>query len=277
VWTYGLDESTATDAIQDLAAYRKPISVLDTLGGSRLEDAANYYARVRLYKLWGDTRAGMMVGNYLRGMGHVAIAFVTPFSDLVWSEARLAGLRRAYKNARGAGVAFVGGSYDVSSIDGRSWTIEELKGVRDRIVERGVSTAHPLERHMGLALRNLIEEINARMKQESFARAMRELLSSCAPLEQASAWIAVNDDVALQCLLFAKSKGIKVPRDVSLIGFDDSLPAQVNGITSYNFNETAAIQATINHVIEHVSAPTCEKVVDIRGSIVERTSVLPHT
>ncbi|MBD3243348.1 MAG: GntR family transcriptional regulator [Chitinivibrionales bacterium] len=274
VWTHGLDEATATEVVQRLAGYEKPVSILDTLGSSRLADAASYYRRVRLYKLWGDMQAGMAAGNYLRGMGHSSVAFISPFSDTVWSRARLSGLRRAFEDDASASVHCLCGSCDVSSIDGHRWTIEELRAVRDGIVTRGVSSRSSLEQLMGRALRRLIEEINERMKREIFSKAMRELLVAGGVLEQASAWVAVNDDVACECLDFARESAIGVPADVSLIGFDDSLASRVNGITSYNFNETAAIQATINHVVGHTAGPgTRTSVVDIQGRVTERDSV----
>ncbi len=274
VWTHGLDETTASEVVQRLAGYGKPVSILDTLGSRRLDDAARYYARVRLHKLWGDMRAGMAVGNYLRYMGHSSVAFISPFSDTVWSRARLSGLQRAFEDTVNASVHCLCGSYDLSSIDSHRWTMEELREVRDAVVSRGVSLRSPLEKLMGRALRQLIEEINERMKRENLSTAMRNLLTTGSALEQATAWVGVNDEVACQCLRFARENGIGVPADVSLIGFDDSLAAQVNGITSYNFNETAAIQASINHVVGHVRGPGARNsVVDIQGRVTERDTV----
>lgn len=55
----------------------------------------------------------------------------------------------------------------------------------------------------------------------SGSRAMEQLLDNCSEGEMPSAVIAASDSVAIGAISFLESKGIRVPDDISIIGFDD--------------------------------------------------------
>ena len=65
--------------------------------------------------------------------------------------------------------------------------------------------------------------------------------------EGVTACMASNDDVAVGVIAFLKSRGIQVPRDISVVGFDDTLPHNDPTLT------------TISHEIE----VTAEKAVEM--------------
>jgi len=75
------------------------------------------------------------------------------------------------------------------------------------------------------------------------------LLEQAAQDTEATAWIAANDRIAFECLSFLEKRKIAVPRRISVVGFDDTIEAMFQGLTSFNFNETAAVKAAISFVV----------------------------
>jgi DNA-binding LacI/PurR family transcriptional regulator len=86
----------------------------------------------------------------------------------------------------------------------------------------------------------------------------------------ATAWVAFNDDLALIALDYLREAGVRLPRDLSLVGFDDTLEGFGEGLTSYSFN----VAAIVNEMLEHVLAPGRTRPrdgsVEMAGMVVER-------
>jgi GntR family transcriptional regulator of arabinose operon len=49
--------------------------------------------------------------------------------------------------------------------------------------------------------------------------------------EKVTAFVCHNDEVALKCLRILKKKGLRVPEDISLVGYDDSFIAEATDIS----------------------------------------------
>jgi DNA-binding LacI/PurR family transcriptional regulator len=68
--------------------------------------------------------------------------------------------------------------------------------------------------------------------------------------------------------------GLRVGRDISIVGLDDSLRSQLHQITCYNFNLRKIADAAVSFVL---LPPEVRRkgpaVVEIEGSVVERSSV----
>jgi len=64
-----------------------------------------------------------------------------------------------------------------------------------------------------------------------------------------TAWIAVNDELALACMDVLAGARIRIPGRVAVAGFDDGFEASEHKLTSYNFNGRAALSALVNHVL----------------------------
>jgi LacI family transcriptional regulator len=65
-----------------------------------------------------------------------------------------------------------------------------------------------------------------------------------------------NDAIAWPCVTLLRSRGVRVPQDICVAGFDDTLESFLNGLTSYNFNSEGAAQGMLNHILAPPRGPT---------------------
>jgi DNA-binding LacI/PurR family transcriptional regulator len=86
--------------------------------------------------------------------------------------------------------------------------LEKLEGVADALMEAGISV-HDVP---------LVEACGTPEEERAFGNGAAMLLDK-AP--EATAVIALTDSIALSILQQAKKRGLSVPRDLSLVGFDD--------------------------------------------------------
>jgi len=94
----------------------------------------------------------------------------------------------------------------------------------------------------------------------------------------ATAWVAADDDTALPCLDFLESHGVRVPDDISVAGFDDSLDGFMRGLTTYNYVGPAYVRAMLRHVLspgspESGGSGNCP--VELPGVVVPRHTTGP--
>ena len=95
--------------------------------------------------------------------------------------------------------------------------------------------------------------------REGGYRVAAQLLALDVP---ADALICANDEAALGALTFLREQGVHVPRQVSLIGFDDSAICQATSptLTSVNFHSNEAGQQAVRilHALIHNQSPAPE-------------------
>ena len=77
------------------------------------------------------------------------------------------------------------------------------------------------------------------------------------------------------CTILSSHLPVALPRDMSLVSFDDTTEAYLQGVTSYNFN----IPALVNAVLEHIVSPGWVRrhgqIVEIPGTVLERRTSGP--
>ena len=88
---------------------------------------------------------------------------------------------------------------------------ERLNGFRSTLANAGIAPDPALE-------------IGSNFKFESGEAAAAKLLDLPSP---PTAIFAFNDEVAIGAMIAARARGLRVPEDISIIGFDDVLPAQL--------------------------------------------------
>lgn len=113
--------------------------------------------------------------------------------------------------------------------------------------------------------------INEGFYIESGVNAMNSILKC---KERPTALLAINDFVAIGAIKVAKSKGIKVPEDISITGFDDAYISQIVSpeLTTVNQNYRGIGEAVINTIIDIISNRECKKIKTIETKIVIRDS-----
>jgi DNA-binding LacI/PurR family transcriptional regulator/DNA-binding transcriptional regulator YhcF (GntR family) len=88
-----------------------------------------------------------------------------------------------------------------------------------------------------------------------------------------TAWVAANDLTALRAKKFLEGKGVQIPRQISLIGFDDIAEALANRLTTYNFNLTAIASSVLSYICGYETRSRTvqnDSPVEIEGMIIER-------
>jgi DNA-binding LacI/PurR family transcriptional regulator len=109
---------------------------------------------------------------------------------------------------------------------------------------------------------------------EAVGEMLTPLFDQARRLNNVTAWVADNDATAVHALEYLRGHGIRVPGDIALVGFDNTLDAFTNRISSYDFAAPAILRAALTFVL-HPADPVfsgsgSEFVVE--GRLVERSS-----
>jgi hypothetical protein len=85
-------------------------------------------------------------------------------------------------------------------------------------------------------------------------------------------WIFGDDNEALVGMRFLRERGIDVPGQISVIGFNNSMEALKHDLTSYYENSEALLRAAVNYVISPAALGRAgrRKVIAFDGYLVER-------
>ncbi|MBD3322228.1 MAG: GntR family transcriptional regulator [Chitinivibrionales bacterium] len=259
------------NVLSTLFLFKKPVAILDMLGGQNLPSFALQSPRFRQFTVSVTAACARHVAKYLLELGHYNIAYISPFHKLDWSVKRYDGLVRIFRTAgHERGVSL----YALSRFSRR---LEFGMVARER---EGMPWFQPTREQLEKLPYPFRHQMLPRMQEEILYRYVDgEIYSQCVPLfEKAlrnkaiTAWVTANDPVAAMALDFLKKNNISVPGRISIISFDDSIDALRERISSYNFNISSAVQAMLDFVL----SPTNEKrfhsrrPVDIKGNIIER-------
>lgn len=215
--------ASVASGVQDIAQANDMLVVLcATQSAPQLED---YYSQVM--------RARRLDGLiFLSGSGlpTPALTELIRQQSVVLVDERLPGLEAptiASKNRPGARAiadyVLSQGHRRIGIIGGpsRLWTAgERLAGYREAIQAAGLDT-------------DALPVAVGDYRQGSGFEAARHLLAR-APRERPTALICANDLMAMGAMLYCREAGLDVPRDVSICGFDDIIPAAFThpGLTS---------------------------------------------
>ncbi len=281
VWQAGIDTTDWTELVRRLAPLGTPMALLDESGELRVPHITGSGNRIRLYTLGWSAVAGRCMGRHLLDLGHRRIAYISPLHRSSWSRNRLAGVRAVFTESGmpDAVREFVLDHYSLPVELG-----ERSRIVRDELTQ---TLAHiPIglsgeQRTLSERTRDTLQSrLDAVLQREAYALSMQPLMEAALADHSITAWVAADDDTALPCLEFLRRAGKRVPRDISVVGFDDSLEGSLHKLTSYNYNGDAYMRAMLAHVLN----PACPesggrggKPVEIDGTlVVRRTSGPPH-
>ncbi|MBD3243345.1 MAG: GntR family transcriptional regulator [Chitinivibrionales bacterium] len=270
VWTVGLPTVGLTPLLSRLCLSGLPVAILGEAGEYEFAGSRRLASAAVSYHMCERAVDGERVGHYLLAQGHRKVAFVTPLGGLAY-ERRLAGLRSAYEVAGlhnsvfecGPGTIAEGGrvEQDFRSVQTRvnSLLAEEAK--------RAAPHDPPLHRALEALRQQTHLSVLAQMYRHGAAPYVEEALSH----PGVTAVVGANDWVAMECLDVLKQRGVRVPQEMAVVGFDDCQEAFVLGLTSYNFNGEGAIRAMLHHLL-YPSDLRARKQPDIQGFITVRAS-----
>jgi DNA-binding LacI/PurR family transcriptional regulator/DNA-binding transcriptional regulator YhcF (GntR family) len=281
VWASGVVDPRPTapnnlaNLLRGLIPLGRPISIFDE--GSVLPERLSGVRgeRIHRFSLSNSPTSGKRVGRFLLGKGHRHVAYVSPMHRAWFSPNRLQGIENAFSAAglRNGVSAFVNEQVEGMDSYFRNTAVigEQLRDITGAFQKAGV----PMDDTKAMLARAILVEEKAIVSDlERFVLAgpMVPLMQQALADDTITAWVTPNDNIALACLDYLKERGVKVPEEIAMVGFDDIYEAFDAGLTSYNFNLEAAVDAFLGAVLGRQlgrqaipGAP-----VEIEGYIVER-------
>ncbi|MBD3319814.1 MAG: GntR family transcriptional regulator [Chitinivibrionales bacterium] len=256
------------------ASLKKPFALLDFTGELELSKSVQSMSLTHLFRMSTLEKPAHAIARYCIGLGHKKIAYISPIHESKWSRVRLAALRSVFSAAGYAdGVA--------------EFTRKSLptKTAEKKVLELQEKDLYPIQaseewwKRLDYAYREQMYFPIRRMGWVTLKSAI--IFENCIPLfknalrdKNITAWICANDLIASMALSYLRTKNIKVPQDISIIGFDDTLDAMGERITSYNFNLQSIAEAMINFILHPYGFKRVwkRKITDIEGSLVVRST-----
>jgi len=218
------------------------------------------------------------MGYHVLAHGHRHIAYFSPYHDQPWSRRRLDGLATAFDAAghRGAVSPYVlkgsGSAADGECVSGPATVTRqaEHQGASDRA--RQAMARAGIEVSDDALLRGVVTWY---AEQAALRRLLDPRLVEALKDRSTTAWVGANDKVACLLLKFLRSRRVRVPQQISVAGFDDTLEATAAGITSYNFDVPRAAMRMVSLLAfpDLSRRPGTPREEEVAGMVVPRESV----
>jgi DNA-binding transcriptional regulator YhcF (GntR family) len=267
------------EVLTTLAGLKKPVAVLDVVGGwdvsSRI--ASNYY--LQFFTVTTSSLPPRRVAQYLLNLGHTNIAFVSPFHKALWSVRRLSGIREIFQDAGYAG------NVHPYVLDQYAFQWDYLQEDHDNPedIQTLVAAYNEWKKYADSEFFRKFGNISYNISKylTEWNCATGEIYHRMVPVfKQAlenraiTAWVTANDYAATLALDFLKENGVRVPEDLSIISFDNTLDAMENQLTSYDFNPNGIVSIMLRYALRpsSVSPPRGRQVIEADGTIIERRS-----
>jgi DNA-binding LacI/PurR family transcriptional regulator len=248
--TLGLNRHTLRAICAHLTATSLPVAVIDDTGVINKAFPRGVPRRYAVFDTGHGSRAAVAVAARLHAAGHRSVAYVSPFHDLAWSQERLAGLRSVFSS--------VPGPLRVETLLGANTRKPgQLPGVRRWLSEVTSGLQFPQmpgAPHMAQTLSDTLAGqhpstfVSLMQRREAHLRI--EALMEKLPMDGSiTAIVGANDNVALAVMRWLHRRGVSVPEQISVVGFDDTIEAYSQQLTSYNFNTQTTLRRAIDYVI----------------------------
>ena len=247
-------------AFQRLATLRMPLAIWDERpqGGRRPD-----FWRCRWFSTGYSKKPGSDVGRFLLELGHRGVAFLSPFHGSQWSQRRLDGLKEI--------CALATPMVQVREFTTDRWDPSQYNPCDEDVA----SLVHGIAECSGpfLAERAALisEAVGALLRDKAVLVDVEEMCAAALDDPSLTAWVAANDDIALLAWYWLRSRGLVVGKDISLVGFDNTLRAQEAGLTSFGFAEDELAVAMLGYL----AAPSRWKsggIIALDGALVVRQS-----
>ncbi len=205
-----------------------PVAIIDPSHGA---EPSLVRGRRRLLHLIADQAgAGARVAAALASKGHRSIAFVSHMEPSgAWVAARMEGVQRVYATESSSYRLRI---VAVPAKRPRPPAIAELSHTVTELGNRARELSDILPGSVGDEY--LVGGFNL-VSAAEIAHGMQETFKALLEHRDVTAWVCVNDELASAALHFLSRAGVRVPQDISLVGFDNAPLAARLGISTYDF------------------------------------------
>ncbi len=179
--------------------------------------------------------AGKDTARHLYLLGHRKIAFLShmPLST-DWVGARLAGLREIYKRIDNTGETCI--SVYAPQTATKNAGPHGFRTAAMQVITKAVGIESWRELIPADVVRRMyITPITKMAMLVNHAASAQHLFEEALENTDITAWVCANDDLAVAAWQFLRKHTDSGDGDLSTLGFDNSPPAQIHGIASYDF------------------------------------------
>jgi DNA-binding LacI/PurR family transcriptional regulator/DNA-binding transcriptional regulator YhcF (GntR family) len=266
-WPIGTNEEMFHEVMKRISGCKLPVT---TVFESPVAIPAAHPPVFKCYSMSIDAAPGEIAGRYLYRLGHRDIAYVE-VSTSEWSSRRFEGLGKVFGPATSSSVTpytMTGLADENPRADDNSMTERIQTFIRD-MLHRSDASIEQDEINM------LRHKISTALHLELLREKLLPFLDMVAANRRHTAWVCQNDFIALIALQYLAHKRIPVPETLSVMGFDDTRAARVEGLTSYNFNMSAFVQNMLEYIlhINRFKDHSLKAPMTFEGVIIERFSV----
>jgi DNA-binding transcriptional regulator YhcF (GntR family) len=253
--------------VRQLVPVNAPIAVVDEHGlfGTRVP----VLPTMRIVRLGVGSQCGKDMGQYLIRLGHRRVRYLDYDPMDEWSRLRFDGLREAFVEAGirdGVGLSLLGphtpSRFSLATYDPVALAPHGLPRRLHEEAER--------------ALRRVEHIVWESVREEMRQPVLRRKLAQALRIPGVTAWVASGDSLAISCLNVLRQQGVAVPRQLSIVGFDDTPDALYHGLTSYSFNPTGIARTLVDTALTPVRSLRRSGgpvYVDVPGYVSERRTV----
>lgn len=275
VWSIGMRMDQLRAAIENLAFTKAPLAVFDEEGNVP-EALIQRFVRtnVKFFSISTNKTSGIHMGRFLKRTGHPVVLYITPYANTGWSRTRQQGMQEALD---GSGCTVV----PLTASHEKSFKVDEDPRMRTMLTAMRRAThefeTSPMMQNKHL---NVVAHIEDYMRYRGVWNTLIPVFERALAMPEATLWVGTNDFVASLAHGFLSSRGIRIPEDISLAGFDNSHIATFLKLTSYDFNAPRILQAMLTFNLEggRSTNPYLRgTLIEIDGYVNNRWSVRMHS
>lgn len=243
--TQGLTDDRIRRAVKQT---RLPLAMYDEAGRSLSALVPAPGGKVAIFAHTDNRRSGSTIAQYLLGMGHRHIACIRRAPGVRWSDERVGGIQEAF-----AQVGLQSGVTTVVVEERGMWEQYTSLLPRSGATPPCNATARKMLSCLTPAQRRAMPDLERRILFSMFTyeehRLLLPVFERLRATPSITAWVGVHDRLALSALAFVQREYPSSRRRPSVIGFDNTLAAFTNGLTSYDYNATAVASAMVRYVL----------------------------
>lgn len=250
VWQTDLPDDFVRRVVLQLEEFGRPISLFNDLRDAVVADTRSPGRHIRNVAFQDNYLAGRQVARHLIQRGHRRVTCFTAAKDHGWSQDRIRGIRDAYAEAshgdavRECALELRGLSFSEGDLPPWARHVASLASSNTTAIERDLGVS--VQAATSVEIRNRLIDITFQeLLGREFAQAFRANTADPA----ITAWVGINDLYAVACLLYLREHRIAVPQAVSVVGFDNSIEARFQRLTSYCFNEASAMHLMVEFIL----------------------------
>jgi DNA-binding LacI/PurR family transcriptional regulator/DNA-binding transcriptional regulator YhcF (GntR family) len=252
----------------------KPVAVFDQTGGWFVPAAYSLRqnAQLHLFSIADSARAMQQVARFLRNLGHRKVAYISQYHAANWSQKRLNVCIDALGDIGGdeAVVPITNSEFSVGRELEKLWHNRQAAGA---LARARASAIDQVPAPFAGRIRALFETSKRHVAIRSVAmQKLGPVMKKVFRDKTITAWIGANDDAALLALDYLNESGMQIPKQASVIGFDDTNDAFLRNLTSYSFRIESIASAMLNARVNWraFKASVQSNPLEIDGVIMER-------